>query len=330
MKQITRIFLCLLCACLLFLTACNKQKKQEQTPVGTCANHEVLYEELRYITMTNKALMEHTYGSDIWSEPAKAAQYRTELEATVWDTLRNNYAVLAAVAAYLPELTLEDKEIRAAVDEAMTAAEMQYGGKEAFEEALSAMYMTEHLMRFTLGVAEMEERLLSHLTEIGEIEGNEAAFSEWLKNGNCVYIQHIFLRNDPEDDPNDNLARCMEAREAMLNGTDIGYFIARKAYNEDANNTAPYFLVKGIIDDPKLETAALALVNEGDISMPIESGGGYYVLRRMENPDAAMQAQLPELLSSYQWSHLEDLIATYRSPVQPNEYGKSIDLVAMQ
>ncbi len=330
MKQITRIALCLLSLCLLLMTACDKQKKQEQAPVGTCAGYEVLYEELRYVTMTNKALMERTYGADIWSDPDKAAQYRAELEETVWSTLRNHYAVLAAVAAYLPELTLENEEIQEAVDEAIKASREQYGGKAGFAEALEAMYTTENLIRFTLGVAELEDRLLSRLTELGEIEGDENAFSAWLRDGNCVYVQHIFIRNDPGDEPAANLALCREAREAMQNGTDIGYFIARRTYNEDGQNTAPYFLVRGIADDPALEAAAFALTREGDVSEPIESNGGYYVLRRMENSEEPLAAQLPELLISYQWSCMEDLIAAYLSPVEPNDYGSSIDLLTMQ
>ena len=101
MKKILRIAASVL-AIVMLLTAAvscrSKQEKLEQTVVGTCGGHDVLYEELRYVTLTYKEMFESTYGEGIWDTPESAEKYRAELEETVMAMLCNNYAVLAACA----------------------------------------------------------------------------------------------------------------------------------------------------------------------------------------------------------------------------------------
>ena len=59
MKKILRIAAAVL-AIVMLLTAAvscrSKQEKQEQTVVGTCGGFDVLYEELRYVTLTYKEI----------------------------------------------------------------------------------------------------------------------------------------------------------------------------------------------------------------------------------------------------------------------------------
>ena len=75
--------LCLLCGS---LTACGKARpikssKEELTPVGTVAGHEVLYEELRYLTLKYREAMAATYGETIWDSAESRELHRAELEA---------------------------------------------------------------------------------------------------------------------------------------------------------------------------------------------------------------------------------------------------------
>ena len=83
MKKILRIAAAVL-AIVMLLTAAvscrSKQEKLEQTVVGTCGGFDVLYEELRYVTLTYKEMFESTYGKGIWDDPESAEKYRAELE----------------------------------------------------------------------------------------------------------------------------------------------------------------------------------------------------------------------------------------------------------
>ncbi len=324
--------LVLLLSLLLLLSGCSSEKKQMQKVIGACAGYDVLYEELRYVTLTYKALFEDTYGEGIWDDPETAEQYRAELEETVWNMMLNNYAVLATVRAYMPDASLENEIIQKAVDREMDDAVTQYGGDKAFRDAMKEMFMTEHLLRFCLGVAELEQELLFVLADdLGLIENDRNEFRTWLNDGNLVYVQHIYIRNDEGDDPAANLALAEEARRRMILGEDIGSFIADATYNEDTANTAPYFLVRDVYTK-ELEDAALSLNTVGAVSRVADSGEGYYVFQRLEYTATALEGQLADLMNSWQWAKMEAMVDERRADIalELNDYGKSLDLLEIR
>lgn len=334
MKKTLRIAAAMLVTVMLLtaLSGCrSKEEKQEQRVVGTCAGYDVLYEELRYVTLTYKRMFESTYGEGIWDDPATAEQYRAELEETVMRMLCNNYAVLAACAYYMPHASLDNKTIEAAVDREVEEAIESYGGKTEFAKGLREEYMTEHFLRFCLGVAELENELLYVLTDdLGIIESDTEAFAAWLDEGNCVYLQHVFIRNDEGDDPEANRALAEEVRRMLIQGTDIGEFI-NSSVNEDSTNTAPYFFVRDVYI-PEMEDAALALHEDGAVSRVADSGEGYYVFQRLPYEKSLLTAQLPTLLNSWQWAKVEDVVNEYKKDIKVefNEFGASIDLLTIE
>jgi hypothetical protein len=98
MKKFARLFISIalvlsLAAGTLSLFSCSGDKLN-RTAVGTVGNHEVYYEELRWMTMQYKDLMAANYGVDIWENPDTAEQYREELESAVYSNIIANYAVL--------------------------------------------------------------------------------------------------------------------------------------------------------------------------------------------------------------------------------------------
>lgn len=334
MKKTLRIAAAVL-AIVMLLTAAvscrSKQEKQEQRVVGTCGGFEVLYEELRYVTLTYKEMFESTYGEGIWDTPESAEKYRAELEETVMAMLRNNYAVLAACAYYMPDATLDNDTIQKAVDREVEDARAEYGGDAEFEKAMEEMHMTEHFLRFCIGVAELENELKFVLTDdLGIIESEEDAFAAWLDEGNCVYVQHVFIRNDEGDEPSANLELAQEVRRMLIQGTDIGEII-NSSVNEDTTNTAPYFLVRDVYTQ-ELEDAALSLHEDGAVSRVADSGEGYYVFQRIPYEKSLLTKQIPELLYSWQWARVEDLVNGYKEDlkVELNEYGKSLDLLTIE
>ena len=335
MKTAIRILSVLLAVTLLATGLCSCKstwEKEGEQVIGSCAGYDVLYEELRYVTLSYKDMFAATYGKDIWSTAESAEIYRAELEETVWDMMLNNYAVLAACAYYgLGKDDLESDAITAAVDAQIEEMIEYYGGKKTFRQAVEAMYMTEHFTRFCLSVAELENELCYVLQDLGKVHKDQAKFLEWLEEGNYAYVQHIFLRNDPGDDPAANLEKAREAEQLLRGGADIADLIGDKDYNEDAANLAPYYLVKDVYD-PALEKAALALRFDGDVSGVVETENGYYVLVRVESTTEKLMLQLPTLLTSYQWARTEAEVESFREKIalELNELGRSIDLLAIQ
>ena len=52
-----------------------KSSEQDLTVVGSVAGTDILYEELRCLTLGFKERMEWTYGDDIWENEEKAKKY---------------------------------------------------------------------------------------------------------------------------------------------------------------------------------------------------------------------------------------------------------------
>lgn len=337
MKQIKRMLACLLAITMLFtfLPSCSDEDEataQEQKVIGTCVGYDVLYEELRYVTLLYKEKFEATYGAGLWSNPETAAQYRAKLEATVWDNMCNNYAVLALCGDYMDEDQMNSTTIDQSVEAKITEMIEAYGSTEAMQNALSATHMTEHFMRFCLRVSALENELYYILTQdLGLIQNDQTAFADWLEDGNAVYVQHIYVSNDQGEDVEANRAKAEESRRMLMEGEKtIGELIASSA-NEDMLNTTPYYIVRDVYTEV-MENAAFSLSNVGDVSDVIETPDGFYVLVRMPEDEQIFVSKIPYLLKSYQWAKLEQMVEAKKETVsvQLNDYGKTIDLVAIQ
>lgn len=326
------MLLTVLCSC------ASEWDKQGKKVIGTCGEYEVLYEELRFVTLQYKDVLASKYGAHIWDTPESAAQYREELEQTVWNVMLNNYTVLAACAQYrITKKDLESDAIQDAVDEQVDEVLAELGDKDAFEAFLREQYLTESFMRFSLAVTELEYELFYVLTQdLGDaVMTDENAFYDWLMQGNYSYVQHIFIRNDAGDDVEANRALAEQVRNKLIESKsaakEIGKYVGSSKYNEDAQNTAPYYVVKDVSEEI-LEEAALALTITGQVSPVVEAENGFYVLVRMEETTEDLMLRLKDLHYSYQWAKVEETVQTFRPSVsiELNEYGKSIDLLTIE
>ncbi len=333
MNRSTKIFAIVMVTVLLLsvLGGCTSaQTKAERRPIGVCAGYDVLYEELRYVTLSYKDIMASAYGETIWDTPESAEAYREELEETVWRMMLNNYAVLAACRDYISEEDMEsdlfDDAVDAVIDEAIEA----YGGEKAFREEMKNLYMTEHLVRFCQYVAKLEYELLCILADdLNVIENDKDDFIEWVRDGNGVYVQHIFIENDEGEDVEQNRAKAEQVREQLMSGTDIATLIGT-AVNEDLKNVQPYYIIRDVYVQ-EMEDAAFAMQSVGDASAVVETADGFYVMQRLADTNDSLTAKAAELLYSYQMAVLEAFIDTYKEDlsIELNEYGKSIDLLAI-
>lgn len=331
--RILALSLALVVGALSLFGCSSATEKQEQTVIGSCAGYDVLYEELRYVTLTYKDMFESTYGDGIWDNPESAERYRAELEETVWRVMLNNYAVLSACKYYMPQESIEDEKISKAVDDVIAEMIESYGSKQKYREALKDYYTTEHFLRFTLTVAELENELFHVLTEdLGLIENDADAFYDWLiQGGNCAYVQHIYVANDKGEDVEANRQKAEEARSLLITGEKTLSEMVGSSYNEDLTNTKPYYVIRDVYVE-EIETAALSLRAVGDVSPVIETPDGFYIFVRVGDSEAFLLAQIEGLLESYQWAKVEDIAQGFKSgiSVELNEYGKSIDLLAIK
>ena len=338
--RIKRI-LCLSLALLLLipsLTACkSKWDKEGKKTIGTCGEYDVLFEELRFVTLYYKDSFAATYGEDIWDTPESAEKYREELEKTVWDMMLNNYAVLAACAQYrITKRDMESDAIQKAVDKEISQAIEDAGGKEAFLEMLKESYMTENFMRFSLAVTQMEHELYYTLTDdLGVIMDDQETFLDWLENGNCTYVQHLFIRNDPHDSVEANRAIAESIRERLVKTMDyeaeLEYLLSNAETHEDTAVMTPYFVVRDVYTED-ITSAVLPLTRPGEVSPVVETDDGFYVFVCMDYQTDTLLLQLPSLLHSYQWAKVEEEVDRHREglTIELNKYGQSIDLLEIK
>lgn len=340
MRRIIKILSLSLALLLLLSSLCackSKWDKEGKKKIGECGEYDVLFEELRFVTLYYKDSLASAYGEDIWDTPESAEKYRAELEKTVWDMMLNNYAVLAACAHYgITKKDMESDAIQKAVDEQIAEAIAEAGGEEAFKEMLRSNYMTESFMRFSLAVTQMEYELYYVLTDdLGLIMDDQETFLEWLEDGNSTYVQHLFIRNDPHDSVEANRAIAESARERLIKSMDyekeLELMLGNAQTHEDTAVMTPYFIVRDVYTED-ITSATLGLKNPGDVSEVIETDLGFYVFVRMDYKPDVLLLQLSSLLRSYQWVKVEEEVNRHREglAIELNQYGQSIDLLEIK
>lgn len=345
-KKILRALAMLLLCGMLIGSFCACANAKNKKTIATSGEYEIPYEQLRFITMTYKMELDGKYGDGndqngtIWDDPATAEEHRSELEELVWNTLCENYALLAACAEHgIGRDAFEGKEIKIAVDQNMKDLLAEYPSKKVFKEDLEARYATENLFRFYFALDEMKYLLHGAMQKDGAFISDEAKFEEWLLDGNSAYVQHFMLKHETDEEKEANRAILEDARKKYISGEwNLGDCINKA--NDDLTNVSPYFLVRDVHKDAMVD-AAVVLQRAGDISEIVEVEGALYVFvcipqTETEKPDGTMETplsvKLTQLLSDYQWAIVGDAVEASKESlkIEWNDYGKEIDLVAMQ
>lgn len=306
----------LLLVCLFGLFGC---KGKNSRAVGMAAEHEILYDELRYMTLSVRDRLEETYGTGIWNDTEIAEAHRAELESEVLSGLARDYAVLAAAAIYLPARSLGDADIQSTVDAAVKEMTEALGSKKEYKKYLSEVYMTDRLMRFSLARAELENVLTDALFVGTELE-SDTAFSAWLTDGNFVRVKKI-----------ESADRAVI--EAVRNDLLVGKTPEEAVTGTDASLSTAFYLVRGFVDDPTLETDAFSLEAVGNIGQIRETDNGYRVLVRMENNTESFLAnQASTYRNALRKARADAILSEIEGSVSVvlNDYGKSIDLLKIK
>lgn len=317
-----------------------KQYAADRKVVATCNGFEIPYEELYFVTMFYKDSLADSYGEGIWDDPATAEQYRAELEALVAENLNQNYVILSACRNL--GIKTESPEIDSYVDTEIANLRKAFETEKEYEAWLAEHWMTEHYMRFSLGVSYLESALYYTLLENDMLRytlDNAADFRDYVENsGDYVRTIHVYIENVEGEDPAENLAKAQEISNALRAEKDptarrelMSEYIG-SAVNDDLLSVTGdgYYFTRTEMDE-KYEEASFGL-DIGEVSEPVVCSGGNFIIMRLY-PDAEyIKENTQELLNGYHGVAVGLYEEQYREDcvIAWNEYGESIDLLGIQ
>ena len=317
-----------------------QQLAADRETVATCNGYEIPYEELRFVTMFYKDMLKGKYGSDIWNDPAKAEEHREELEKLVLENLNENYVILSTCREL--SIPTDSKEIDRYVDSQMDELRDSFDGSKEYKEWLQEHWMTEHYLRFSIGISYLESAIYytlldNDLYKYGQ--DNIADFLDYVEtSGDYVRTIHIYIENAEGEDPAANLAQAQKISDELRAAEG---FASRRAlmseyigskYNDDLQSITGdgYYFTRGEMDED-YEKASFDLAI-GEVSEPVVCSGGNFVIMRLELETDYIAKNCQTLLNNYHSVALGIYEDQFRPQcvVQFNDYGKSIDLVTME
>lgn len=328
-----RCALVLLLVSLLLLTSCSTSSKPiestelEMTVVGTCEGFDVYYDELRYVTLSYKDIMESYYGKGIWDDPTTAEQYLPELREHVMKNLTANYAVLAHCQTFM--IDIEAEPIQEAVQDSIDTMVAEIGGRETYRAALAEMYLTDRLVRFTLGTDYCQTELMYAMMDIELIIADQLEFLTYAQEGGFCAVYHVYIANDEGESVEDNRKKAEEALAKLRSGTEMKKMLG-SIYNEDVYLVSdPYYFTRGEYDEVYEEVAFDLEI--GEISDIVQTEDGFYILQRQPLDQDYLVGNLTELMQRYQYACVESLVRDLQKEitVELNDFGKSLDLLAI-
>ena len=317
-----------------------KQYAADRKTVATCNGFEIPYEELYFLTMFYKDSLADTYGEDIWDDPETAEQYRAELEALVSENLAQNYLILSACRNL--GIKTEGAEIDKYVDGEMEDLRDAFDSDKEYKEWLAEHWMTEHYMRFSLGVSYLESALYYTLLDNGMFRytlENAADFRDYVENsGDYVRTIHVYIENVEGEEPASNLAEAKRISDALRAVGDpqqrrelMSEYIGSKVNDDLMTVTGDgYYFTHGEMDQA-YEDAAFGLAI-GEVSEPVVCSGGNFVIMRLY-PDAEyIKKNVEDLLDGYHGVAVGLYEEQFREDCRVifNEYGLSIDLLSLK
>lgn len=332
-----------------------KSSEDELRVVGTVQHYEVCYDELYYLIMACSSIMTNKYGDDIWKSEETAAQYDEELREMVLERITSNYAILLLAEEYGFKNALENKNavkyVNAQIESLLYAIATNNGievtfkenasgsitynykgdgrkkATEIFHKMLENEYLTERVMRLTLGVEYAFDKLSNILTgEKNEIIFSAEDIEEYMFSDKFIATRHIFVENNKGESVEDNRLIAEDLLAQYKSGTSMDELIGSK-YNEDVNMTSPlgYYFTYGEMDE-KYEAAAFAL-KVGEVSEVIETDSGFFIIERLEKSSTYMLGNLEAFANQITYALINQKIKVFQDTISitMNEFGSSIE-----
>ena len=317
-----------------------KKLAADRKTVATCNGYEIPYEELRFLTMFYKDMMEGKYGKGIWDDPATAEEHRKELEELVSEKLNENYVILSTCRQL--GIPTGGKDLDNYVDEQMQELRAEFASKKEYKEWLEETWMTEHYLRFSIGVSYLESAIYYTLLDNDLYQyrhDNIGDFLDYVEfSGDYVRTLHVYIENVDGEDPAANLAKAKEVSDTLRGIVDdqerrakLSEYIG-STLNDDLQTMTGdgYYFTRREMDE-NYENAAFDLDVWG-VSEPVVCSGGNFVIMRLPLEEDYIAKNAQNLLNNYH----SVCLTIYEDQFRPdcvvvfNEYGQSIDLLTIE
>jgi hypothetical protein len=329
--------------------------EEELRVVGTINGYDVCFDEYRYVVLSCKDIMAARYGESIWDDEASAASYEGELKEMVAKMITANYAIfsLCAENGYTDPLTNKEavKAVNMQIEELLSMyayyngidveisekgdGTLKYkyeaGGIEKvyeyFNKDLANTYLTERVMRLTLGAEYAFEELVRILTvEKNQVIHLDKDIEEYMMSDKFICTRHVFIQNDDGESIDANREIAKTVLSMYNEGSSMDQLIGSK-YNDDV--TTSYFgtYFTGGEMDEAYENAAFAL-GIGEVSGIVETREGFYIIERCEKNADYIRSNFDIFADQITYAIINDMVRTRQAElsITLNEYGSSLVL----
>lgn len=343
-NHIKRISLALALLILLtaMLSSCGakpvKSTDEEAAIVGTIGKFEVRYEELRYLVLNHKRDMALEYGESIWTDPAKAEEYREELMNRVNESIVSDYYAVQAMADYYyigggAAAMMNEELILEAVQETVELAVDECGSFKKYKQMLEEQYLTDYLFRFYNAAEECATELFYILSrDLGEIASDEEYITEYMHSDKFIRTNHIFLKGATAE----NLELAKQLREQIRESDEkeLELIMLKGIHCADYTMTTrhgKYFARYTSDCGDEYELAAFDL-RKNQLSDVIETPDGYYIILRLELEEDYLEDNYEDFKDDIMGSEFNARLAEYKSGMkfELNDYGKSINILEIE
>ncbi len=344
LNYIKRISLALALLILLaaLLTSCGvkpvKSTEEEAAIVGTIGKYEVRYEELRYVVLNHKRDMALEYGEDVWTDPAKAEEYKDELMIRVADSIVSDYYAVQAMADYYyvgggAEGMMNEEAILEAVQETVELAADECGSFRKYKDMLAEQYLTDYLFRFYSAAEECATELFYILSQdLGEIDSSDEYINDYMHSDKFIRTNHIFLKG--VTDENLELAEKLHSQLKDSDEKELEMIMLKGIHCADYTMTTrhgKYFARYTSDYGDEYETVAFDL-REDQLSDIVKTSDGYYIILRLEPEDDYLEDNFDDFKDDIMGSEFNRILAEYKSGLEFefNDYGRSINILEIE
>lgn len=324
------------------LTSCGvqpiKSTEEEATVIGTIGKYEVKYEELRYLVLNFKKDMALRYGEDIWTDPAKAEEYRDELWAQINKKIVSDYYAIQAMADYYyigggSEAMMTEEAILDAVQEKIEEAVDECGSKKKYKQMLAEQYLTDSLLRFYTAAETCATELFFILAQdLGEIESSKEYITDYMHSDDFIRTNHIFLKGVNAE--NLALAEQLYSEIKSSDNPEMDLIMRKGFYCADYTMTTihgKYFARYTSDYGDEYELAAFGL-RENELSGIVEAPDGYYIIIRLPIEEDYLVQNFEDFKDDIMGSEFNKRLAEYKKDLsfELNEFGKTIDILEIE
>ncbi len=308
--------------------------------VGTVAGFEVRYEELYYITATNKLSLDRKYGEYSTLTEDKKAQYDAELESAVMDDIKSNYVILSLCRKY--GVDTDSRDVRKYVNDSVKSlVNNEFGGKKYYKKWLADNDLSDSFLRLVYKVNYLEAALVDELAARGDIKYNGDNLKEFVdfivEDESYVKIIHAYYPRT-EYANGKSAEENAEAALALIEAadTDEQRYSAMKSAIGNAPSVPGYstfgsdfYITYGQMHKD-YEDVAFSL-DEYEASGILELEEGYYILMRVPKLRDEVGIRADDFLGNYEYAVLKQIADEQRKNISfvGNDYFSSLKLAEL-